>query len=174
MKALVRVFVIVFILIITACTTIDLSHQDAQSSPTWIATQNAQEEYSKALKRWQSHNISNYQITVDIFSSIAAPPCFIKGILTVQENQLVATTEIETPMPIQMSDGNVIYNPECHVYENYSVAKQFEVVEKLLTGQLPYKWSVKFDGEYGYVTELTYIAGGESAKTVKYFDFEPK
>lgn len=103
-----------------------------------------------------------------------APPCFMKGKLTVQDNKLVETTELETPMPIQMPDGSVMYNPECHVYENYLVIKQFEVVKNLLTGQLPYKWNVKFDAEYGYVTELTYTTGGESVKSVIYSNFEPK
>lgn len=173
MKVPVGVFAITFILITTACATSNSSHQDTQPSPTWVATQNAQQEYSEALKRWQSHNISNYQITIDVFSSMLAPPCSVKGTLTVRENNLVATSEIATPMPIQMPDGSVMYNPECHVYENYLVMKQFEIVEKLLAGQLPYHWNVKFDEEYGYVTELTYAAGGESLKTVKYFDFEP-
>src|SRR5258707_562601 len=170
MKTPIRFFSFNFLLIllITACSTNNSSPQNILSSPTWVATQDAQNEYSKALKRWQSHNISNYEITVDIFSSMLAPPCFMKGIITVQNNTTVTVREIETPMPIQMSNGNVIYNPECHDYGNYLVTKQFEVVENLLTGQLPYRWSVKFDAEYGYITELTYTTSGESAKRVIY------
>jgi hypothetical protein len=100
----------------------------------------------------------------------------MKGVLKVQNNQLVGVTETETPMPIPMPDDSVIYNPDCHEYENYLVPKQFEKVEKLLIGQLPYQWNVKFDPEYGYITELIYTPGegSESLKEVRYFNFKPK
>ena len=174
MKAPVCAFSIAFILITMACAAINSSDQDTQPFPTWIATQNGQEEYSKALKQWQSHNFSNYQITIDVFSSMLAPPCSVKATLTVRENNLIATSEVVTPFPIQMPDGSVMYNPECHDYENYLMPNQFEIVEKLLTGQIPFGWNVKFDQEYGYITELTYANDGESLKSVKYFDFVPR
>jgi hypothetical protein len=174
MKAFVCVFAIAFILITMSCAAINLFDRDTQPVPTWIVTQNGQAEYSKALKQWRGHNISNYQITTDVFSSMLAPPCSVKATLTVRENNLIATSEIVTPIPIQMPDGSVMHNPECYVYENYLVANQFEFVEKLLTGQLPYSWNVKFDQEYGNITELTYATDGESLKIMKYFDFAPK
>jgi uncharacterized protein DUF6174 len=173
-KTSICVCVLLLILFTSACATINSSLEEVQPSPTWVATQNAQDEYPRALKRWQSHGISSYEISVDIFSSFVTPPCSMKGTITVQDNNLLTITEIETPMPIQMSNGEVIYNPECHEYQNYLVIEQFEVVEKLMTGQLPYHWNVQFDPEYGYVTKLTYANGGESVKDVSYFNFKPK
>ena len=174
MKTSIHVCAVLLILLTSACVMVNSSDQEVQPSSTWVATQNAQDEFSKALERWRSHDISTYEISVNIFSSFVAPPCFMKGIITVQDNKLLTVTEIETPMPIQMPDGKVIYNPECHEYENYLVTEQFEVVERLLTGKLPYNWNVKFDPEYGYVSRLSYAGGGESAKDVSYFNFKPK
>ena len=173
-----KLLMIVFLwfLMITACQ----ANHEISISPTWVATQNAQDEYSKALNRWQSHQISNYEITVEIFSSVAAPPCSTKVILNVQDHNLIAMTELETPMPIQLPDKSLIYNPECHEYENYLVDIQFEEVKKLLMGKLSngtlsVNWKVKFDTEYGYISELLYgVTGSESIRVVSYSNFIQK
>ena len=159
---------------ITACATSDPTRQETQSAPTWVVTQNAEDEYSKALERWESHKVSSYEITVNIFSSFLSPPCLAKATLTVRQNKLMEIHETETPIPIQIPDGNILYNPECHDYENYLVTKQFEIIKKLLTGELPYKWGASFDSEYGYIQELTFATDGESMKSVSYFNFSPK
>ena len=176
MRILFRVIACAFIgiLSIASCTTSSSSLQEVQPSPTWIASPEIQKTYIDARDRWQSLNVSNYAITVDVFSSRLAPPYSAKVTITVQDNKLVATHEIETPMPVQLLDGRVVYNPECHEYEDFLVTKQFEVVEKLLAGELPYQWNATFDAEYGFVTELNLFIGGESTTIVSYSDFQPK
>lgn len=174
------VIVTLWLLAIHACNTGQVNNQNTLASPTWVATQDAQDEYLKALNRWQSRHISNYEITVEIFSSVLAPPCSAKVTLKVQNNKLSTMTELETPMPIQLPDKSVIYNPECHDYENYLMEKQFEVVENLLTGKLSKEnrnvnWNVKFDAEYGYITELVYVVlGSEATGVISYSNFKQR
>ena len=177
MKKLVCTLVIatLWFLAITACKSNQANNQDALASPTWVTTQDVQGEYSNAVNRWQSHHVSNYEITVNISSSVLPPPCSSKVILHVQGNSLFAFAEIETPMPIQSSDGSEINNPECHDYGNYMMEKQFEIIENLLAGKLSYdKWSVKFDPTYGYITELIFVPRGEAIRMVNFSNFRQR
>jgi hypothetical protein len=95
----------------------------------------------------------------------------------VKDRSLFTVKELETPMPIQLPDKSILYNPECHEYGNYLIEKQFEQVMNLLTGKLSNEntnvnWKVKFDTEYGYISELLYsVTGSESIRTVKYSNF---
>jgi hypothetical protein len=181
MKKSVHTLVIItaWLLLTTACSSKQIIKIYISASPTWVATQDAQQEYSKALERWHSHHLSNYEIIVNIYSSISTP-CSAKATLKVQNNRLLTVTELETPIPIPLPDKSVIFNPECHNYENYLIEKQFEVVEDLLTGKFSNEnwnvnWNVKFDAEYGYITELAYVVtGSEATRVVNYSNFTQK
>jgi Family of unknown function (DUF6174) len=176
MKLPFRAAIVTVLLFLTLSECTSFSTTDLSAQPTYarVATQNVSDEYSKALNRWQQHGISSYEITVSAFSSVLAPPCSIKTTLIVQDNKLVATSDIETPVPVQMPTGAVIYNPECQDYERYLVTEQFKMVELLLADQSAYPWKVNFDPEYGYITELNATFGGESLIQFRFYGFQPK
>jgi hypothetical protein len=143
-------------------------------STTPVATEFVQEEYGKAQKRWQEHNIVSYNITVEVFSSLIPPPCNSKASINVRDNKLVNVIMTETPIPLQAPDGVLIYNPECNEYDKYLPNRQFELLGKLIAGEMTENlYQVSFNAEFGYIDHLVFGIG-ETMREATFSNFEPK
>jgi hypothetical protein len=173
-RPFVAIISVFFALLQSACNTGNSIGRNPQTTPSSVATQDAFQEYFLALDRWRNHHISDYELTVAVFSSMLPPPCSLKVILIVQDSELSDFRLIETPMPIELLNGKTIYNPECQDYESLGVEAQFKVVERLLMGQESVNWQVRFDPKYGYVADLSITTGGESMRHVQFYDFKAK
>ena len=154
----------------TACTAFFQPSVQATATPT----ASYQEIFLESLGLWQSNRIPDYQITVDVFSSYAAPACRMKAVLTVRNNKLIHRDELLTPEPIELPNGQSLLNPDCSEYERYLVTTQFEFVDSLLRNQEHIQiYKLNFDPTYGYITHLV-IIGGEAVKDITYSDFKPR
>jgi len=157
----------------SSCSVVPLT-QNARPDASLTSTQPIEKKYSDALKKWQDHQIPHYEITVQVFSSLLPPPCQTKAVLFVEDNKLIAVTEIEPPVPLQAPNGKLLYNPECSDYERYLMARQFELLDKLIKGELPERlYEVSFNADYGYIAHLVF-GTGETMKDIRFSDFEPK
>jgi hypothetical protein len=140
---------------------------------TPISVQHVQQEYTKALQRWENKKVVDYEITVDVSSSFIAPPCFIKTVLVVRNNKLSSVNELKTAMPVYSRDKTLLYNPECYNYEQYTISAQFELLDKILKGELN-SYSklvdVSFDPDYGYITRILF-GSEETVKDIVSSDF---
>lgn len=157
----------------TACTT-NSWLQNPHSTPSPVFTESVQEQYTKALARWRGRNIKSYQITVEVFSSRLSPPCQMRAVLTVRNDELAAITNLQTPVPVEAPDGRLLDNPECNDYQQYLVANQFALLNKLLRGEITEKpYAVKFDASYGYISHLSFGVG-ETMRDASFSDFQAK
>ena len=60
----------------------------------------------------------------------------MKAGLIVRNNQLASVNEIEIATPLELRDKTLLYNPECHEYGRYTMSAQFELLDKILKGEL--------------------------------------
>lgn len=142
-----------------------------QSLTLTPASESNQGKLSEALTIWESRHITDYQITVDIFSSYLAPPCQTQAVLYVKSGNLDGVKMIATPPPVQLPNGRSILNPECSDYSRYVVDTQFKFLSELLQSQFQGEvYRFEYDPKYGYITHLVVI-GGESTRDVRYSDF---
>jgi hypothetical protein len=163
----------------TACTNI-LNPKNVIPTATIVSTatnERLAEEYIVAFERWQSHDIKDYEITLDVFSSVLAPACQMKSTLKVEDDTLVHVVELITPEPYQLPNSETILNPECSEYDRYRITSLFDLVGTILGGEYMlgrHIQDARFNLEYGYITYL-YIVGGNSVLEIKTsdFSFEP-
>ncbi len=166
---------IIFIVfsVILACSRVVATSQQSVSA-TWVPTEHAQGEYVLALNRWNAYHINNYQITVQVFSSLLPPPCSSRFALGVADSRLISVIEIETPQPIELKDHTIVYNPGCHEYARFTPSALFEVIQEIFDGKIQYtSWRAKFDAKYGYISELVLLYG-ESEKDIFSTDLKVK
>jgi Family of unknown function (DUF6174) len=174
MKINIFIFIlaILFLVITSSCSTAYSSEtvpKTSTSSPDSI-----QGSYNQARDKWKGKKIVNYDITVDVFSSLLPPPCQMRTVLQVRDGKLFSVQELVTPVPIQSSENQLVRNPECSDYERYLVVNEFEFVEAILDNRLPYKiTTIEFDPDYGYISHLT-IEKGEAYKEILFTDFNVK
>lgn len=131
-------------------------------------------ELERKQQIWESKQIDHYRVTVSIFSTILAPSCESVANLTVRNGKLDAIAETVTPMAIPINDDQIIFNPQCHLYENYTVEAMMAEVSDILEGKVAWRMvmDMKFDPEYGFIRYLN-IFGSDSVMTVEYSDFVP-
>lgn len=160
---------------VVACTSTTNSTNLTPIPITSSFEKSIREEYLEALERWQTHQITGYEITVDVFSSFLAPACHMQATLVVQDNILVAVKEITTPEANQLPDGELISNPQCSEYGRYRITSILNLVDTFINKKPSgeYIHDLRFNSEYGYVTHLS-IMGGESILEVNTSDFTPK
>lgn len=135
------------------------------------ASTSIRSSYNQAREQWKSKSIANYNITVDVSSSLLPPPCQMSATLIVIDNRLISAHELVTPIPLELPDNQLIQNPECSDYERYTIANQYDFVKEILENNLPYEiLSLEFDPDYGYISHLV-IATGEAYKEASFTDF---
>jgi hypothetical protein len=158
-----------------ACTSTTDSANLAPIVTTSSFEKSVKEEYLEALERWQTHQITGYEITVDVFSSFLSPACHMQATLVVQDDILVDVREITIPKANQLPDGKLISNPQCSEYERYRITSTLNLVDtffhKKPSGE--HIHDVRFDSEYGYITYLS-IIGGESTLEINTSNFTLK
>jgi hypothetical protein len=130
-------------------------------------------QYSVARQNWQSRSVANYQITVQVFSSILAPPCSSEFVLVVEEGEKVNVLETATAEAIQIQD-NKMQNPQCANYERYTVSAMLNEIALLLDEpKVSQVIEVSFDQEYGYIESFhIHYENSEAVKDVVYSDFK--
>lgn len=136
-----------------------------------------EEEYVSAIERWQVHQLTSYEITVEVFSSLLAPSCQMQATLIVEDNALIGVREIATPEVFQLPGGKLVSNPECSEYERYLIPNMFNLVDALLHKRQAAGEAIRqieFDSQYGYISYLNFTSGGESTTKVTTTNFIPK
>jgi hypothetical protein len=163
---------VLLVALLTFCVSCDnpsvSTHPPISLTATLASTQG---KFVQALNIWESHHIADYQVTVDVFSSYAAPACETKAVLSVRNGILDNVKAIVTPQPAILPNGQTIFNPDCADYSKYVIDTQFKSIGGLL--QSPFHTEVylfEFNEEYGYMTHLV-VVGGESTRDVRYSDF---
>ncbi|MDR3574413.1 MAG: DUF6174 domain-containing protein [Anaerolineaceae bacterium] len=173
-----KISFILLILFSTVSCSVKSDHPDESPilTATPISIQQVQQEYTKALQRWENKKVVDYEITVNVYSSFEVSPCSMKAVLVVRNNKLATINELETEVPLELRDKTLAYNPECHDYEQYTISAQFELLDKILKGELNldiYKLvDIHFDPEYGYITHLLF-GSEETVKDIKTSNFNP-
>lgn len=162
--------VFIFLIGTTSCTSLGTRGEGEEGLPQLETPSKITLE--QALNKWEEHEIYNYEITVDMFASSLPPPCSMKATLVVEENELIAIREIATPVPVGLTDGELIFNQLCYEYERFIVLERFIRLENILSREpKPPSWDVQFNEEYGYIEELNIYYGGEAMERVVYSDF---
>jgi len=172
MKLIYRIifFVGLLLLFCIACST-----EDTPPILTTISTQENSliDRYTHAIQQWQARQIDDYEITVNMYSSLLTPPCHMRVTLVVEDNVIKNVTVISTPEAVKLSDGQLLTNPICVDYDKYRITSTFELLDLLLHSNQDRVDEVRFDPEYGYITYLR-TSIGETMQEIKISDFKPK
>ncbi len=160
-----------FLVISSSCSTASVPEGVIQTSTS--PSDSVRSSYNQAREKWESIGITDYNITVDVFSSLLPPPCQMSAILIINDNKLLSVQELVTPAPVQLPD-RIILDPECSDYEAYTINNQLDFVENIVENKLPYEIvALDFNQNYGYVTHLA-VKKSEAYKEVWFKDFKVK
>lgn len=114
-------------------------------------------ELPRAKQHWQAQDISSYQVNIK-----GAIPllCFLDGELTVQDHQLTQVRMRENPLipetPLHLIDPDQWDLSGCS-FRDLTVESMFASVDSSLeTAKFGAPLTVKFDEQYGYITEYRF------------------
>ncbi|MBK9008615.1 MAG: hypothetical protein IPM31_16690 [Anaerolineae bacterium] len=168
-KIFTSILATLFLVINSSCSAV---YPTTTITKTSTSPDSIRDSYNDAREKWNTGGVVNYNITVDVFSSILPPPCQMIATLVVMDNKLFSIQELVTPVTIELPENQSIQNPECSDYERYTISNQFEFVEDILENSLSYEISsIEFDSDYGYISHLVITTKGEAYKEVLFTDF---